>query len=234
MTKKTVGRKKTQEQKSLKIRRWKKIIQLLQEQSLTPLEMIQKTRFPPKSVYRYLDDLFYLGLTKQKGGRWFWYSHLKRNNENDEARDLQHSKKLVLGLRAILSETHQGESWALKNEAQGGLKIKPFMEQHLKTGYPLIFQRLEAYREWREKTRVILQQKGCPKKKITSILDGVESFPDVITEITWEPPEELMEIVQQKLEMDCELEKILRGLENQVIIGYKPLDGCCEACETRV
>jgi hypothetical protein len=224
----------------------------------------RKVRFSSRSVYRYLNDLKYLGWAECKDGLWFRRYPITRSYKTKAEKDdaWEHSKELVMGLEAILTEGRAGHSDALEIEAFPGpqfasklrsghqdvydyiltkvgdvKRIKRFAEEHLMTGYPLVYGSLEKYRKLLVDIRRRLEQNNHPEKVIRFVVDGVATFPtDIKDSVNWplgtdEPIEDdIREALKQKLEAYAELESKIREIEHYVF-AREPLDGQCPACK---
>jgi len=148
---------------------------------------------------------------------------------------LEHSKRLILGLDAILVGDIKGSMWAIKVESEGGGELKKFAEQHLETGYPSIYKKLKAYRQLRDRTKSMLEQKGYPKRIINFVVDGTATFPNLEELEKWpwcRPnllPQDLGDILERTLSVYKELEKEINLLKDRIDMG-EPLGGGCESC----
>jgi len=148
---------------------------------------------------------------------------------------LKHSKDLVLGLEAILAEDPrwfpQEAGWAFQVRTEG-IGLKQFAEEHLRKSYRSIYQKVEAYREMKEKYKLILMQKGYSEGVINFVLYGTQSIPQM-REQPWsrseKPPKELEEIMDQRFSAYVEVRREIRLLEHKVGNG-EPLDGSCQLC----
>jgi len=234
--------------KELWLHRRKRVLELFKERPYRYSELVKTTRLPEKTVDRILIDLRVLGLIiKRADGYWAWFEQLREpyrtKDEKDDA--LEHSRKLVPGLESILAEGRQSHSDAVKSEAEamkveveGGPRLKEFSELHLKTGYPALYEKLEEYRELRANARRKLELEGkYPNQIINFVVDGIVTFPKDVEEVkkwpldqTKQPPEDLIEILNQRADAYSQLEREIRKIELFIQLG-RPLDGCCEACK---
>jgi hypothetical protein len=230
-------------------------------------EAMQKRRKPMfsiRTVYRYLNDLKYLEDVEEKEGLWYpCYRTGKPFSTKAEKDDAwEHSKELVVGLEAILAEGRASHSDALETEAFPGPhlankfrsgqrdvydhiltkvgdvnRIRQFAEEHLISGYPLIYESLEKYRKLLVDTRRRLEQNNHPEKVIRFVVDGIATFPTALEDsVKWpwgtdEPIEDdIREALKQKLEAYAELESKIREIEHYVFVR-EPLDGQCQRCK---
>jgi len=210
-------------------------------------ELVRVTRIAEKTMDRILADLRSLGLIeKRHDGYWAWFEHIRKRYKTKDEKDddLEHSRLLISGLESILAEDRHSHPDALKAEAEGSrilddpMWIKKLAEEHLKTGYPSQYRKLEEYRALRADIRHKLEQKKYPKRIVSLIVDGMVTFPRNVDEIkgwpwNWKasPPKDLIGVLDQKLKAYSELEHEIHEIELLIHLR-KPLDGCCQACKS--
>ncbi|MCD6240016.1 hypothetical protein J7K27_00640 [Candidatus Bathyarchaeota archaeon] len=164
------------------------ILRKLSKVRLTAKQLSKETKIPLRTVYRILGILKEENFVEQdRYNRWFSLYEETRIYKSKHHYDimLNHSKELIPALVAILSEdeffarrklpdmlfavpereeefaTEIVANWASKAPTIGK-QLKEFAEQHLKTGYPHIYEELKEFREKLE----LCEEKGKQLRKI--------------------------------------------------------------------
>lgn len=228
------------------------VLQLLKERAYRYTELVKQTKLPQKTMDRILEELKTLGLIiKKKDGAWVSSEHIRKpyKTKSDYDVALEHSKKLLCALEAILVEDKlefvemsitQESPWAgnaeafrieLESEYQGQL-LKEFAEAHLRTGYSSVYKKLEAYRDMNRAIRSQFDRKSYSKELIDFVVDGLQTLPRPGEVKDWprQFPKELEGMIKEKLDDYHELASDIRQIEMKVIIGGAPLDGSCPLC----
>lgn len=241
-----------QPEKKRRLLKRKTVLQLLKEKNYRYTDLVNQTKLPQKTMDRILEELKTLGLIiKKNDGTWVSSEHIKKpyKTRSDYDVALEHSKKLLRALGAILAEDKLGwvemsiaqesprpgnaEAFRIELESEyKGKSLKEFAEAHLRTGYSSVYKKLEAYREMNRAIRSQLEQKDYSKVLIDFVVDGIQMFPRPEEVKDWprQFPKELEGIVKQKLDDYHELASDIRFIEMKVIIGGEPLDGSCPLC----
>ena len=120
--------------------RMKPVVEALRQGNKKHSELLS-LGVPEKTLDIILKDyLEYLGLAEKKGVYWAWYTHTRVfENEEERKAALKHSEKLVPALDNVLLCSFTPED----------LLFKAF-DEHLKTGYPEIHQKLTEFLEMKD------------------------------------------------------------------------------------
>ena len=212
----------------------KKVIDALKEGPRKWTELKAKLGIPERTLSRILDYLQYWGLAKKhkedgRFGRWSWYEHVRTyETREDYEIALKHSEELFLGLDAILAE--EVNLWLLlphplsdlkgKNLLTEGKELKPFAEEHLKTGYPLMYEELIEFR------KALSELRNLKKYDVKWVFNPIK-LSSVNT------PEPIKQLEKQRLESFRELADSFLVLKLKVKMG-EPLKGSCPLCPQKV
>ena len=197
-------------------------------------ELKAKLGLPERTLTRILDYLQYWGLAKKpkeqgRFGYWYWFEYVEPyKTREDYEMALKHSEELFLGLDAILAE--EVNLWLLlphsiadvtgRNIITEGNDLKPFVEEHLKTGYPTIRRKLIEFRKPLSELRN-LRKYHVKDMFGTYILSWVNT------------PKPIKQVEKQRLESFRELADSLLVLKLKVKMG-EPFKGSCRLCPQKV
>jgi len=195
---------------------------------------LRQTGIPEKTLDRILEEFRVLGIIEKVNGYWRLKSETPYKTKDEYDIALQHSKKLLIGLEAILAEDRLGWQPLIgrgdllaKVEEEGEL-AKPFAEAHLRTGYPNIYKKLVEYRELNAKIKKDLVEGGYPLEIVDFVVKGKKSLSANFNDYK-QKLKELEGVIKQKLEAYSKLMNEVRSLQVMVRLG-KPLGGFCRAC----
>ena len=185
---------------------------------------------PERALSRILEYLKDWGLAKKhegsRFGRWFWYEHVKTyETQEDREIALKHSEELFLGLDAILAEEislclqlpHPLAKRKDGNIVTEGNELKAFVEEHLKTGYPDIHEKLLEFRE-------ALSQLQKEKN-----FHGIKDMFSHLAILRDNLPKPIKQLREQRLESFIELADNFLRIALKVKMG-EPLLGSCQLC----
>lgn len=252
MTKPGKSAKETNEQKWRRMRLIKDKLQENGAMSSSEVELLfsepADDKILKRSVQNYLAELVFLdvGVKYDKEARRYVWSENKRvlSPEENERR-IEHSRKLI----PAFADLRDGVAPAI---GPTGYSESPFAEQHLKKGYPEIYQKLEKYREARTELEKKLIQKWEAFEKVfkgQASRYGLDpEQPSASRFVTfyanWKPkPEEAPEEASLKEELRKELGKdeknfqesywslsgAIWDLTHRIEHGV-PLEGSCDIC----
>lgn len=236
------------EKKQIKLKRMRSLLEELKHRRLTTLEArdFLNNIVGKRMVELYFAELIALGLVEydKNSNRFQLAGHRKIHFDNEKEFNLfrNHCKELFLGLDAILWESIQGSQLSIECESDilskfDGARVddlKYFIEQHLRTGYPQLYEKIEKYREIRKQNRSILEKNRYPEKIIKVVVDGIATFPDKIEELDLFPfsgniPKDLTSVLELQQKYYGEIEKEFRIIKWKVILGGI-LVGECDGC----
>ena len=173
---------------------------------------------------------------KKRKGLWSWYETTRTYNSRELELALERSRKLSIGLEAILAEipnlwtsSERAMEWVRKIEHEGR-KFKPFAEQHLKTGYPEIYEKVMLFRRLGKEIKTVIEEtyKELPERTKQIIQFVVYSAEP----LGFEPPpisDEVQNINVKRLDVYEELTHDIRLVIMKINMG-EPLDGICQLC----
>ena len=225
----------------------KKVIEALREEPIKWTELKTKLKIPERTLSRILEYLQDCGLAKKhkedggRFGRWFWYEHLKTyETREDYEIALRHSEELFLGLDAILAEEinlclllpHPLSDLKGRNLITEGNELKPFAEEHLKSGYPTIYKKLMEFREALSKLQKLKEHYNI-KDVFSHFKVYREDFPEHLSARFKSPredtPKPIKRLRKQRLESFRELADHFLAITLKVKMG-EPLRGSCQLC----
>jgi len=207
-----------------------RIIKCLRNGPRTNLEL-KLLGIPPRSVDRYL--MQYLkpwGLVdKDEYGRWVWFQQLPKtfSSQEESRRALAHTKLLLPAFESLV----KNPLMALGDETA-------YAEQHIKTGYPEVYEILENYREAFIKAREVENEllRDYPTFKIyRNLLSFVTPDPEApfLTDIFKDLPKatklKCVEIYEKKLEAERNFSNETQKIISKVKHGTS-LCGDCDLC----
>jgi len=194
-------------------------------------ELRQKTGLSRSTIYAQLRSLEIKNQINIDKCKYHW-GGLRASNE-DRAM-LEHSRKLISGLEAILledrvgwlSEWHESRyTFKIENE---GIKVKEFAEEHLiSPEYESIYGLLSAHREVNNKI-VRDHEEGRISDRVFDMVTKCVTKMNEDT-LTSEEEAEVKKIVNLKLDSYSELVEAIRLLERKIEHG-QPLKGKCQLC----
>jgi len=208
---------------------------------------LTKLGIPEKTLHRIL--IWYLepwGLVKKRDdGRWSWFEHIKvYETREDYEIALKHSEELFLGFDAILAE--EVNLWLLlrhpladikgRNIVTEGSELKPFAEEHLKTGYPDTYEKLTKFREALSELQKL--ERNLDMKDVFSHFKIYrEDFDEHLSARFQRPqedtPKPIKRFREQRLENFRELADHFLVMKLKVKMGT-PLRGSCQLCPSEV
>ena len=168
---------------------------------------------PRRTLYYYLGILKTLGDVINEQDYWFIKEAKKAQffrREEDRKNAITHSLLLVLGNEDTPGVAKYPTHFLLQDFALGN-RDHPDFFQHLETGYPRIYEKIEEYCKVQDDTgRLVftLPYRPPSRKKNQDLKRTETQFDRLFKEIAGE------------------LENIYRRVAN----GPNPLDGCCDSC----
>lgn len=224
----------------------KKVINALREKSMKWSELKVELGIPERKLSRILEYLQDCGLAKKhkedgRFGRWSWYEYIKTyDTKEDYEIALKHSEELFLGLDAILAEEinlylllpHPIADVKGRSIVTEGNKLKPFVEEHLKTEYPTIYKKLIEFREALSELKKLKENYDL-KDMFSHFKIYREDFPEHLSARFKSPredtPKPIKQLRKQRLESFRELADYFLGIKLKVKMG-EPLKGSCQLC----
>jgi len=156
----TKGRPRTNYRKpSEGIQRLTKIIELLRKQDYTPSELIKKTGYSSRTMYRDIQDLKSLKVATLENDKIKWFENKITLSSRDYEIAVKHSKHLLFtDPKSTLCKDQRLDYYSpymklslLVSEE----RIDPsdvYVLQHFRTGYPELMAKAKAYIELSSKT----------------------------------------------------------------------------------
>ena len=213
----------------------KKILEILKEEGPCSYgELLQKTKIARGTLDRRLQMLKTLDLIASAKRKWMAIEYVKKYENLEEYKiHLAHSKEVLNGLLAIYHFVPQvfplSDPLTGKKRKQLGLKVAPelwpYVLQHLKTGYPLVYKIFEQFCTVLEEARIIHERlehifREALEKENTSRKIQLE---------TAKLERKLWEIEVESSEIMSELEDRIMEIILKVLNG-EPLNGICSLC----
>ena len=171
-----------------------KVIKALRNKRMRNIELQEELGIPEKSLNRVLKYLRHMGLVKKeekKLGRWYWYEEMKEYiSKSQYELFMKHSKDLMPSLQMLVQQDFEffwiNPPTQRFNVFPAHIDEKsrvPFVEEHLRTGYPEIYDQLVEFREVKQKEEEMKRALVSKiEKEIESALRQLE--PD---ESKWNP-----------------------------------------------
>jgi predicted transcriptional regulator len=214
----------------------RRVTKALREKPRKWSELKAELEIPERKLSRILEYLEDCGLVKKheddgRFGRWFWYEYLKTyETKEDYEIALKHSEELFLGLDAILAEEvnlwlalpHPLSDVKEPNVVTKGNELKPFAEEHLKSGYPATYDKLIEFRKPMSELQKLNEKAGLDDTLLGMFGRYHPSWVDT--------PEPIKHLEKQRLESFRELADSFLGIKLKVKVGKEPLDGSCKLC----
>ena len=206
----------------------KKVIGALREEPREWSELKTELGIPERTLSRILEFLQDCGLAhKEDGrfGRWYWFEYLRTyETREDYGIALKHSEELFLGFDAILAEEvnlwlflpHPIADVTGRNIVTEGNDLKPFVEEHLKTGYPTIRRKLIEFR------KPLSELRNLRKYHVRYVFGTY--IPSWVN-----TPKPIKQVEKRRLESFRELADSFLVLKLKVEMG-QPLNGSCQLC----
>lgn len=193
---------------------------------------------PRRTLYSYLRILKTLGDVINEQDYWFIKEAKKAQffrREEDREHAITHSLLLVLGNEDRPGAAKYPTHFLLQGFAMGDRDHSDFF-QHLETGYPQIYKKLEDYRKvLKERGKVIKQRYGYDPE--IGDLEVNFTFPPTaaIVKAMREHKQRVINIEDTEIEArHVKLFKAIAGefavIFHQVERGPNPLDGLCDSC----
>lgn len=226
------------------------VIEALRNKPMKWSELLEQTKIPEKSLHRILTEyLSFWGLVKKdEFGRWAWYDTIRTyKSKHDYELALNHSKMLIPGLRAILAEDmdlylHLGSSAyvELREYEEESKLLKSFVEEHLRTGYPEVYDDVVKFRENMEQVQLIEIEIEKEIKKMKN--KTLPFFPErLINIVSMREYEETLKLMPQKIVEKAKNIQEKRFKNYQKLVGEllfiimkirmgDPLKGKCNLC----
>jgi len=149
-----------------RVGRLARIISLLKKRDYTPTELIKETRFPKKSVYRYIEELRIMKLIESEDDKIVWSENKKVfQSKHDYDLAANHSRNLILSTREKRGLDHIHPLKVLDLLAFEPDRDPDYQSlvQHFETGYfQDIYERMEKYRRIMDETG-LSEAPGLPK-----------------------------------------------------------------------
>ena len=236
----------------------KKVIDAVREKPRTWAEL-ERLGIPEKSVTRILTEyLSYWGLVKKdESGRWVWFENIRTfENRHDYDIALEHSKALLNGFPLVTWAIVQPGFLREKPIVPKGeemMHLKKAVEDHLKTGYPQVYEKIrEAIRGKEEARALLVKEIGELPWILTGldeahprlmkldhvytylVTDGVpKRFRSDVRKLAKKIPSEKIdtfrEIGSRMTELFLQSASEIRGITLR-IENAEPLRGSCELC----
>jgi hypothetical protein len=131
----------------------KQIITTLKKKSTSWSDLKKVTGLPDKTLDRYLDYIEYWGLAGKSDAGWQWFENIRTyETEHDYDLAMNHSRKLLDTLRGFFPLSIS-DSEMFNNRRTLPVKINDELilcdmaREHLKTGYPKIFNEIVVFEE---------------------------------------------------------------------------------------
>ena len=215
----------------------------------------EKTGHSRSTIYVYFDSLIEQERILRDKGKYFLpeqyeiyirtkkYPKKRFVSKADLEVALNHSRKLVLGLEAFFVDDQlwypQVEPWASFVRTDG-VEIMRFAEEHLKSGYPVIYKKMRIYLDVREELRRLIEKKCYSKEFVddarrslrTSIAPSeymTEEIKDFILSRSKKVPSDLAIILEKNIRTFLELHERIKQIE-EGIENWEPLSGSCKRC----
>jgi len=224
-------------------------------------ELVEKTRIPKTSIYGPLNHLKRLGIITSAKRKWVIVAYTKPyKNPYEHKIHLGHSWELVKGLLAIneflpqFLPSYDFYSGDILTEQRKKLKLRsspemwPYALQHLKTGYPDIFNLYEKCNHLLEQVQYVQTgiKPASNKKTLHEIarellyIEAVGAKEDLSTEATNNIDEKSKSIPiltkEERFRLDEQTADTRIELENQLtkviwkVVNREPLSGRCDQC----
>lgn len=208
-----------------RITKRKKIIDSLRRGPKRHKDLIIESGLPQTTVDRILREFEIYGLfEKRVDGRWAWFEHVRHYKTAKELEMFaDHSKQLISALEALLAEEEDlwlPQEWKHAENIEQAIMEKHtrFAEEHLRTGYPEMFDKLT-------KLRVsILRFKDAG----VSFHDWREKDPEQVLQ-SENPSQERKLELKDFFALYQELSGDIRTLILRIKAG-EPLNGMCSLC----
>jgi hypothetical protein len=218
-------------------------------------------KIPEKTLHRYLTE--YLGekgvnLVRKEGEKWVWcgYEYPREKTPQELALEIDHAKKLMPGLSPLLEEdqtfllecrenphvdfvdeVHRAIEHKATSKMWKNFRLSEYFEEHLKSGYPEIYEDLCFYRENFPHLGTILMKRA-------NLMEKAKEYAKEWQKKHGGPREEFLFRNKQEGEKyrDCLIfQKGLKSLYNKLFdslqdirisieVGGNPLRGHCRAC----
>jgi hypothetical protein len=195
-------------------------------------EVHQKIGLSRSTIYEYLSSLEISDEIYRERGRYWWGKPEVFSKK--ELTMLEHSKKLIPALEALLfedslgwlSEWHESKyTFKIENE---GLKIKQYAEEHLKAPeYNDVYTLLLAHRHLNDSIILDHEEGRVSKEVFDKVIRCVEAIN--AHRLTEAEKKQTDEITNKKLTSYSKLAEAIRLLEKKIEHG-RPLKGKCQLC----